>query len=383
MELKDGIIILINLAILGTVIAAAVYVFQIGNKDRSVSCGAIDMFRNKEKFGSSQPPAPRSTRRTSRPAPRISRRTSRPAPRTSRRTSRPAPGSTRSNDPCSRFVDEMINTKYTVGCRVDARDETDVGTCSREATISDLNAKLTPDNDTDWPIFAAACPFIAHNSAPGTIGSTLVDKYVCDNTMKRKEGHFQDTVQRLRNASVIPSDYDSGETRQNLVDICLQRSWFGEDIDLNARPSVDSAFDTLTWTQCNPAQVWGFRGTNDDARLDYVGGKIDAVFRAPGETDDVMAPGPNLCMPTTFANPGSNDAGSDWQFRCTSNSDPSNNDVFCPDQPISNEVVEGDGMVANCSSYGRTCLFDKDTQQCMQVVDGSLNAGSPYIPQWQ
>lgn len=45
MEFKDGIIILINLAILGTVIAAAVYIFQIGNKDRSVKCGAVDMFQ--------------------------------------------------------------------------------------------------------------------------------------------------------------------------------------------------------------------------------------------------------------------------------------------------------------------------------------------------
>ncbi len=44
MELKDGIIILINLAILATVIAAAVYIFQIGNGDRTVKCGAVDMF---------------------------------------------------------------------------------------------------------------------------------------------------------------------------------------------------------------------------------------------------------------------------------------------------------------------------------------------------
>ena len=44
MELKDGIMILINLAILGTVIAAAVYIFQIGDKKRSVSCGAVDLF---------------------------------------------------------------------------------------------------------------------------------------------------------------------------------------------------------------------------------------------------------------------------------------------------------------------------------------------------
>ena len=45
MELKDGILILINLAVLGTVIAAAVYIFQIGNKNRSVSCGAVDLFQ--------------------------------------------------------------------------------------------------------------------------------------------------------------------------------------------------------------------------------------------------------------------------------------------------------------------------------------------------
>ncbi len=45
MEFKDGIIILINLAILGTVIAAAVYIFQIGDKKRSVKCGAVDMFQ--------------------------------------------------------------------------------------------------------------------------------------------------------------------------------------------------------------------------------------------------------------------------------------------------------------------------------------------------
>ena len=44
MELKDTIMILINLAILGTVIAAAVYIFQIGDKKRSVSCGAVDLF---------------------------------------------------------------------------------------------------------------------------------------------------------------------------------------------------------------------------------------------------------------------------------------------------------------------------------------------------
>ncbi len=44
MEFKEGLMILINLAILGTVIAAAVYVFQIGNKDRSVKCGAVDKF---------------------------------------------------------------------------------------------------------------------------------------------------------------------------------------------------------------------------------------------------------------------------------------------------------------------------------------------------
>ena len=44
MELKDGIMILLNLAILGTVIAAAIYIFQIGDKKRSVSCGAVDLF---------------------------------------------------------------------------------------------------------------------------------------------------------------------------------------------------------------------------------------------------------------------------------------------------------------------------------------------------
>ncbi len=44
MEFKGGLMILINLAILGTVIAAAVYIFQIGNGDRSVKCTAVDKF---------------------------------------------------------------------------------------------------------------------------------------------------------------------------------------------------------------------------------------------------------------------------------------------------------------------------------------------------
>jgi len=44
MEFKEGLMILINLAILATVIAAAVYIFQIGNGDRTVKCGAVDMF---------------------------------------------------------------------------------------------------------------------------------------------------------------------------------------------------------------------------------------------------------------------------------------------------------------------------------------------------
>ena len=38
MEAKEGFLILLNLAILGTVIAAAVYIFQIGNGNRSVKC---------------------------------------------------------------------------------------------------------------------------------------------------------------------------------------------------------------------------------------------------------------------------------------------------------------------------------------------------------
>ncbi len=46
MEFKDGLMILINLAILGTVIAAAVYIFQIGDKKKSVKCGAVDAFGN-------------------------------------------------------------------------------------------------------------------------------------------------------------------------------------------------------------------------------------------------------------------------------------------------------------------------------------------------
>ena len=40
-----NVLMLLSLAILGTVIAAAVYVFQIGNKDRSVKCGAVDTFQ--------------------------------------------------------------------------------------------------------------------------------------------------------------------------------------------------------------------------------------------------------------------------------------------------------------------------------------------------
>jgi len=35
---------LLNLAILGMVIAAAVYIFQIGNGNRSVKCTALDKF---------------------------------------------------------------------------------------------------------------------------------------------------------------------------------------------------------------------------------------------------------------------------------------------------------------------------------------------------
>jgi len=41
---KEGFLILLNLAILGIVIAAAVYIFQIGNGNRSVKCTALDKF---------------------------------------------------------------------------------------------------------------------------------------------------------------------------------------------------------------------------------------------------------------------------------------------------------------------------------------------------
>ncbi len=44
MDAKEGFIILLNLAILGMVIAAAVYIFQIGNGNRSVKCTALDKF---------------------------------------------------------------------------------------------------------------------------------------------------------------------------------------------------------------------------------------------------------------------------------------------------------------------------------------------------
>ena len=44
MEFKYGLMILLNLIILSTMIAAAVYIFQIGNKDRSLKCGSVDLF---------------------------------------------------------------------------------------------------------------------------------------------------------------------------------------------------------------------------------------------------------------------------------------------------------------------------------------------------
>ena len=44
MDGKEGFLILLNLAILGIVIAAAVYIFQIGNGNRSVKCTALDKF---------------------------------------------------------------------------------------------------------------------------------------------------------------------------------------------------------------------------------------------------------------------------------------------------------------------------------------------------
>ncbi len=44
MDAKEGFLILLNLAILGTVIAAAVYIFQIGNGNRSIKCTALDKF---------------------------------------------------------------------------------------------------------------------------------------------------------------------------------------------------------------------------------------------------------------------------------------------------------------------------------------------------
>lgn len=46
MEFKYGLIILLNLIILSTMIAAAVYIFQIGNKDRSLKCSSVDLFNN-------------------------------------------------------------------------------------------------------------------------------------------------------------------------------------------------------------------------------------------------------------------------------------------------------------------------------------------------
>ena len=42
MDAKEGFLILLNLAILGMVIAAAVYIFQIGNGNRSVKCTALE-----------------------------------------------------------------------------------------------------------------------------------------------------------------------------------------------------------------------------------------------------------------------------------------------------------------------------------------------------
>jgi hypothetical protein len=46
-----NVLMLLSLAILGTVVAAAVYIFQIGNGNRSIKCKTVDSFYKKEKFG--------------------------------------------------------------------------------------------------------------------------------------------------------------------------------------------------------------------------------------------------------------------------------------------------------------------------------------------